>query len=701
MYTNSNLLKFILMSTLRKIFLVLFCLGIPCVSMAQNVILEIEKRLNYRQPVTPVKLENHLYSSFYKSGKSVYNLKGFEISNTSMPIMSLKINPAGNSYAVLSGKGVKREVQIFDIYSVDKVIHEFEEQATAIAYSPDSRVLYISTENSVINAYNTKSFQLQLQINSPLVPSELVVSPNGFILVAHSDNEIVIIDPHTGGVRTTISTGAKINSVAFSDDAAMMGVLVADGTLDIYDTHTFNPIANIDTLGNAASFSFHPDNKYVAVITDDNIITFVNIFEPFSRGILVEPDGSLGDVCFLRDGKKNLYLTFSSEKSIKYEIFKGLSPNYTMLLHKELAARLESWSKMQEGESFDDYKIRVTEENRQKQARLFEQEIATEMADNLVMSSSISLGGYNVDKGTLTLEFDNMPPIYLSVPQEEVQDFMSSENLEFRDAVYGVSKEDKFELIYASVYNKATGKSYEFDNLNRESLDFLTAGADFVPIELVQQSSMEEVKLNAVKKDIVEKAKEQGFISNHTNIFVSTGVATETDGMGNKHTNYKVGFNYEVEQGFSVAEDFPAGEYVISKSHAAESMLKIVEQAFNGDFAQYIVSGKKVIINITGSADAIPVRRTIPYDGIFGNYVGEPYYCDGDLSNITVTSSTGIKTNEQLAFVRGTAVKDFVERALPALGSMDIMYNYYIDLSDKTGSAYRRISVEFIFVDAF
>ena len=82
------------------------------------------------------------------------------------------------------------------------------------------------------------------------------------------------------------------------------------------------------------------------------------------------------------------------------------------------------------------------------------------------------------------------------------------------------------------------------------------------------------------------------------------------------------------------------------------SLMKIVKEAFEGDFAKYLSEGKQVKVIITGSADASPIRGRIAYRGQYGEFVDEPYYKDGNLDNITVTKASGITTNEQLALLR-------------------------------------------------
>ena len=58
----------------------------------------------------------------------------------------------------------------------------------------------------------------------------------------------------------------------------------------------------------------------------------------------------------------------------------GLNPFYGKLLSKEVDARMNEWVKMMDGESMEEYAIRVNDETRLKQQQLFAQEVATELA---------------------------------------------------------------------------------------------------------------------------------------------------------------------------------------------------------------------------------------------------------------------------------------------------------------------------------
>ena len=87
--------------------------------------------------------------------------------------------------------------------------------------------------------------------------------------------------------------------------------------------------------------------------------------------------------------------------------------------------------------------------------------------------------------------------------------------------------------------------------------------------------------------------------------------------------------------------------------------------------------------------------------GCYGEYDNELCYKNGVLSKISVSKASGVTENEQLAFLRASGVKDYIANNITSLKDMVSDYEYNIELSDKKGGEYRRISVEFLFFDAF
>lgn len=225
--------------------------------------------------------------------------------------------------------------------------------------------------------------------------------------------------------------------------------------------------------------------------------------------------------------------------------------------------------------------------------------------------------------------------------------------------------------------------------------------SDDISLELLQQQQMEEMKLQEIREQVVEEAKNSNIISDHTNISVNSKVVPDYDANGNKILNYVVDFQYEVEPEFSAEEDFKPGKYHIEESGAASSMLNIVKQAFEGDMGQYVKSGKKLKINLVGTADGTPIVNGIAYDGSYGEIEEEPVYLNDQLTTLTVTKKSGIKENPQLALVRALGVKDYLEKNINGLQDMSKDYRYDVKVSEDKGGEFRRITATFTFVDAF
>lgn len=684
----------------RLLLGVLCCLHLSYMS-AQGLPAEGQEYV-YKQKNVPIGIDNYLFSTYYYNGKKAYNLRSLPVGTAPGIVSSIRVNPSGSSLALLAQKGKTTQVIIYDLWKTGHVLHRFEdiEQSTAIAYTSDARQLLIATPEELL-FFNARTYELIRKMPMPFAATHLTVSNNGYYLAATDGSHITVWNMEQQSIRKEFTPDTQVNDIAFSYDNAQFAVLTTDGLLSLYDTRDFLINQTFDALGNARHCSFHPEGKYLSVITGDTRVAILNLMDDQERNYVDNAQGGISDARFVRDGKKQIFLAYNTSASMNYRQMSVLAPNYTKLLADELEEKMNDWMKMMPGETLEEYKLRVNDETRAKQMRLFEQEIATRMADNLVEMSEITLGNYNPESNMLAINFDNMPTIYLDVPTNEVNDFLDPGNLEFRNAKYGLTKRDKFELIYADVYNKVSGKTYVFDNLERQSLDYLKSDDRFVPLELVQQSGMEELKLQEIKDKIVSLAKKQNAISDHTRISVNARVVPDQDADGKKIMNYKINFAYEVEAGFSASEDFAPGKYKAEESGAARSMLTIVKTAFESEFASYIKPGKKLQVTINGMADSLPINGRINYDGSYGDIENEPVYKNGDLSNISVTHAEGITSNEQLAFLRATSVKEYINANLPALKEMHTDYRHNIEVTAGKGGEFRRITVEFTFIDAF
>jgi hypothetical protein len=200
---------------------------------------------------------------------------------------------------------------------------------------------------------------------------------------------------------------------------------------------------------------------------------------------------------------------------------------------------------------------------------------------------------------------------------------------------------------------------------------------------------------------MVNLAKNDKVITDHTHITVNSNAMPTKDATEHSIINYNVGITYEVEEKFSARDDFKPGRYVTTESKAAVLMLQIMKKAFDQDFSKYLKAGKQVVVKIKGTADASPINRPIAYNGQYGEYNGQTVYKNGQPMKLSLTREEGIATNEQLAFARALGVKNWIEKEVTAINKMKRDYEYQIEVSSEKGSKYRRISVEYTFVDAF
>ena len=613
----------------------------------------------------PVGYDNTSFAVFYFNGKSAYNNRGMVIFSGDT-IKDLKINPSFSTVASL--EKTKKGGTYAETFRVGKTIDSQQkikvknQNLTALAYSADARQLAIATSAKQILFYDVIGKKMQSTATSEITPQKMIFSGNNFFLAAIEGKTLEIWNVERKTIRKTINFDSKVNDVAFADNNSKMLVVTADGKLTVYDTATFNPKNTIEDAGSALACQANNNGKYAYVLYSPSRICVINLLDPTERQFIDDVNGGISTIRGIYNyNDNNDFIIYNTSNALVYQRMEGLTPYYNKMMSGELNEKLNQWMKQMPGESLEEYTARVNEESRREMAMELEREIATKMAVGLLEQS----------------------------------------DLEFRNVKYGLNPDDKFEIVYAEVYNPENGKTYIFDNLERKSLSYMMEDANFVPIDVIQATSMEEIALESIKEDIISLAKQEQTISDKTHISVNTHADPAIDADGKNIINYNVEFTYEVEEEFSARDDFKPGHYHTEESGAAMSMLKIMKKAFENDFAKYIADGKRVKIAIKGTADASPIAHAIAYDGKYGEFDGEPVYKNNEMTNVTLNKKDGIATNDQLAFARAIGVQHYIEKELASFEKMNRNYEYHIEVSEQEGSKYRRISVQCTFIDAF
>ena len=666
---------------------------------------ESDNKRTLTQKKYPVGYDNTSFAVLYFNGKDAYSNRG-KVIFSGDTIKDLKINPSFSTVASL--EKTKKGSTFAQTFKIGSQIVQQErikvknQNLTALAYSADARQLAIATSAKQILFYDIIGKNLNSTVTSEITPQKLVFSGNNFFLAAIDGKTLEIWNVEKRTVRKAISFDSKVNDVTFADNNSKMLVVTADGKLMVYDTATFNLKNTIEDVGSALACQANNSGKYAYVLCSPSRICVINLLDPTERQFIDNADGGTSTIRGIFNYNNDSdFIIYNTSNALVYQQLEGLTPYFNKMMSGELNEKLNQWMKQMPGESLEEYTARVNEESRREMAMELEREIATKMAVGLLEQSDVTVGDYNTKTKKLTLHFNSMPDIFLDVPLGEIKSFDKSSRLEFRNVKYGLNPDDKFEIVYAEVYNPENGKTYIFDNLERKSLSYMMEDANFVPIEVIQATSMEEIALESIKEDIISLAKQEQTISDKTHISVNTHADPAVDADGKNIINYNVEFTYEVEEEFSARDDFKPGHYHTEESGAAMSMLKIMKKAFENDFAKYIAEGKRVKIAIKGTADASPIARPIAYDGKYGEFDGEPVYKNKEMTNVSLNKKDGIATNDQLAFARAIGVQHYIEQELASFEKMNRNYEYHIEVSEQEGSKFRRISVQCTFIDAF
>lgn len=673
---------------------------------------------------------NTTFCIAFLAEEQVWALRDVKIAELS-DIDETVFNPTGSSIAIRQGK---KEITIYSFRERDKKMFELKEKRKglkdrenlpftltgekgeklmkaaskgdiiplAMCYAPDARHFIVSNSLGEIIIYDTKEYIPQAYIQSDVASTLLTMSSNNYFIAAAAEKKLDIWNFPTKALRKSIMMSGKITGFDFSADAAYLAVTTDNKRLTVFDTRTWEEFTTFNYEGNEiASPSFHPEGKYVSVVVDKKNIVIHNLRNGKIEQTLTAPDIVSKSSFMIDKQKSDIFMLSNRRNSMVFWDANGLNPFYGKVLEESVMKKMNEWVKMGEGESMEEYGIRVNDETRLKQQQLFAQEVATELAGDRLSMEDPFIGDYDTESGMLNIGFKSMPSISLEVPEDEVANLKDSKNLKFENTIYVLNDADEFEIAYMEVRDEISNKVYIFDNIGRLKM-LAMEEEDFVPLEIMQQISQEEVQLKEIKEQVVAENKEEQLISDNTQIDVKAEVVPSVDANGNKILNYKVGYQYEViNKAFSANEDFPSGGYNIEKSNAAMSLMKIIKNAFEGDFSKYLSEGKQVKVIITGSADASPIRGRIAYNGQYGDFINEPYYKDGNLDNITVTKASGITSNEQLALMRAAGVKEYLEKSVNTLGNTQNEYEYHVEVAKERGGEFRKINVEFIIVDAF
>lgn len=649
----------------------------------------------------------------------LYNLMNKPVFSSS--VAQYYINPTGASLAVMykNGKTVSiisnREKDLVlalikEERTVNPFITEKEKKGvpgvTAATYTSDARELLTADEFGRINTYSTETYLQTSSLDAGKVYDHIAISPNKYFIAASYGKEMDLWDVETGEIKRIVHFAGKVNHITFSPDSREIAVSCDTAGLHVVNSIDHHRDAITDGIKNVRHASFHPDGKYLAYTTEDSIFVYnlINHKTVFSSGTAEGND--LSGVMTVNFHRNNGIVTLSHNTGdqVVFWDMTSLPPLYRSRLSEEVDKMMSDWIRQMDGESMEEYRVRVTDENAARQKAMLLDQAATAIATQIIQLDDPFISStYDMANHAIDIKFKDLNAIKLEVPEDEFEEFTSGK-LVYTNPIYTLDDNDEFQLVYLEVVNETTDKTYIFDKRNYiiDEVDFGEEDLDYIPVAVLQKVNMEMESLQEQTRQIVEEKKQENVITDKTVITIDSEIKGDFNSAGEKIYNYNLRYQYDVSEGFSYQEDFGPGKFKTGESNAAITMLEALRNALEGDMSKYMDEAKSVEITITGTADAIPVGRIL-YDGIYGEYNETPYYAKDELSSMTVTDETDIRNNEQLAFIRAAGVKDWLEKEVGILQTYKdkCTFNFKTEVSDVRGSEFRRIIVEVRFKDIF
>lgn len=169
-------------------------------------------------------------------GRSLGSLTGF---STAAPVYSASYSPDGELLIWLS-RGTVQPMRISSGELWPSLGHE--DFVVAVAVSPDNSLIATAAAGTLegefqpmVTLWDARSGEVVWQNGNPAYFSSLDFSPDGSILAAGTEGEVIFYDTENGDELARLNTGAEVvNSMGFSPDSAALLTCETDGKLTLW-----------------------------------------------------------------------------------------------------------------------------------------------------------------------------------------------------------------------------------------------------------------------------------------------------------------------------------------------------------------------------------------------------------------------------------------------------------------------------------
>lgn len=177
-----------------------------------------------------------------------------------------------------------------------------------------------------------------------------------------------------------------------------------------------------------------------------------------------------------------------------------------------------------------------------------------------------------------------------------------------------------------------------------------------------------------------------------TLVHITNEIVESTREDGTNELNHLFQVDYTCSHLESIADDYPLGSYNCNTSNSCMALCAITKKMIEGTCHDLFTSGTEITINIYATTDATNISH-IDYLGEYGDFRYCPAIYNNEPVRISVSQEEGISTNAQLAYLRATSVKQYLESHIDILRQTKNTYKIITRSYSDTGSHYRRSSI--------
>ena len=253
---------------------VLLC-ALACFS--GNVAAQVSQRAEIFSKKVISDFDNTTFCVAYLSDNKMWAFRDVSIADIN-EIDKVVFNPTGSSLAILSGK---KDISIYSFRERNTKLFELKDKrkglkdrvnlpfvlpgekgaklmkaaskgdivSLAMCYAPDARHFVASNSLGEIIIYDTKEYLPQSYIQSELPATLLAMSSNNYFIAAASSKKLDIWNFQTKALRKSINMDGNVLGFDFSVDAAYLAVVTDNQVLTVFDTKTWEKVHTFDQLG--------------------------------------------------------------------------------------------------------------------------------------------------------------------------------------------------------------------------------------------------------------------------------------------------------------------------------------------------------------------------------------------------------------------------------------------------------------------